>query len=474
MTNSSLLSSDTIVAQASAAGRGGVGIVRLSGPQSLKIASALQLGLSKVEESTEIIVLRPRVATLSTWLNDDKAIIDTGINLYFPGPNSFTGEDVIELQAHGGIVILDWLVQRCIALGARLARPGEFSERAFLNGKLDLAQAEAVADLIDAASREAVICASRSLQGAFSERINLLLDLLIQIRTHIEAAIDFVDEDLETDDINQLSDQLVVACAQVQNILDQAQTGVRLHEGARIAIVGAPNAGKSSLLNVLSQTSSAIVSDVAGTTRDIVKERILLRGIPVEVLDTAGLRVTEDPIEQQGIARAEQALAAADLVVWVFDVSVTNPETLTEDLSRYLGKDLGAKPMICLANKCDLLNGMADDPEFKATFNGIKADLSFGSTQTEQGLSPFIDAIMAKLGVRTGQEGQFLARRRHLDALIQTQQYLENAKKITRIQPLEIVAEELRLAQDALAQITGQFTSDDLLGKIFSSFCVGK
>lgn len=474
MVNSNVLATDTIVAQASAIGRGGVGIIRLSGPISMDIALALQLGLSCLDGVKNPPGLPARHATLVTWFSDDGVAIDEGISIYFPGPNSFTGEDVVELQAHGGIVILDWLVQRCISLGARLARPGEFSERAFLNGKLDLAQAEAVADLIDAASREAVVCASRSLQGAFSERINVLLEMLVKMRTHIEAAIDFVDEDLETDDINQLSDQLYAACSQVNEILEQTKTGVRLHEGARIAIVGAPNAGKSSLLNILSQTTAAIVSDIPGTTRDIVKERILLRGLPVEVLDTAGLRVTQDPIERQGIERAERALAEADLVVWVFDASVTSPEMLDEELQRYLHSDHGQKPMIYFANKCDLLGDAIMTKRFNDSFNHMNGPISFGSVHAEHGISALIDTIMEKLGVRTGQEGQFLARRRHLDALMETQKHLENASELVRIQPLEIVAEDLRLAQDALAQITGQFTSDDLLGKIFSSFCVGK
>lgn len=479
MSNVNLLASDTIVAQASPAGRGGVGIIRLSGPESLKIAHSLQLTTRLATKDANDCTLKPRVAKLTTWYEEDGGLIDQGISLFFPGPNSFTGEDVVELQAHGGIVIMDWLVQRCVSLGARLARPGEFSERAFLNGKLDLAQAEAVADLIDAASREAVICAGRSLQGVFSERVNALLEQLIRIRTHIEAAIDFVDEDLETDDINQLADHLHLASNQVQEILSQVKTGVRLQEGVRIAIAGAPNAGKSSLLNYLAQNSSAIVSDIPGTTRDIVKERILLRGVPVEILDTAGLRVTSDPIEQQGIERAQQALLDADVIIWVFDAAVDGlnsglgdrSEDIVNEAKGYLGTVLSEKPVLCLANKLDLLPVW---PESLAKFS-ISGTETFGiSTRTGQGMSVFIDGVMTTLGVRTGQEGQFLARRRHLEALQLTGQLIDNAKNQVRIQPLEIIAEELRLAQDALGQITGQFTSDDLLGKIFSSFCVGK
>jgi tRNA modification GTPase len=414
----------------------------------------------------------PRMAQLSTWYSECGSVIDQGLSLYFPGPRSFTGEDVVELQAHGGIVVMDWLVQSCISLGARHARPGEFSERAFLNGKLDLAQAEAVADLIDAASREAAVCASRSLQGAFSQKINRFLDILTQIRTHIEAAIDFVDEDLETDDIAKIYEKLVEACQQCKAIIQQAQTGVRLHEGARIAIVGAPNAGKSSLLNHLAQTSAAIVSDIPGTTRDVVKERIVLRGVPVEVLDTAGLRITEDPIEQQGIDRAKNALADADLILWIFDVLVCRPEQVLKDYQRYLGSIAKPESVLCLGNKIDLLP--AGTAVEAANYALSPDQIFFGAIHTGQGISTFIDAIMTKLGVRTGVEGQFIARRRHVEALTEVLQSLENARDIIKVHPLELTAEELRLAQNALARITGEFTSDDLLGKIFSSFCVGK
>lgn len=471
MLNHNLLATDTIVAQASAMGRGGVGIIRLSGPNSQQIAQVLQCPHSKAGQ-VQHKRFKPRVAHLTHWFSETGDVIDHGITLFFPSPHSFTGEDVVELQAHGGVVILDWLVQRCIDLGARIARPGEFSERAFLNGKLDLAQAEAVADVIDAASREAAVCAGRSLQGAFSAQINELLELLIDTRVHVEAAIDFVDEDLETNDIQQLSWKLDEASSLTNSILSRVQTGVRLHEGARIAIVGAPNAGKSSLLNFLSQTSSAIVSDIPGTTRDVVKERIVLKGLPMEVLDTAGLRVTQDPIEQMGIQRAQEALKHADLIIWVFDVSQGQPEQVLSDFAEYLGDSIKTTPVLCLANKMDLVSDTHE--RLVQLFDRFDTELRFGAIHTEQGMPAFIDAILSQLGVRSGQEGQFMARRRHMEALAEVQKFLQNAKSIINVQPLELVAEELRLAQDTLGQITGQFTNDDLLGKIFSSFCVGK
>ena len=456
---------NTIVARATASGRAGVGIIRLSGSQALPIARQL----SRLPAHS---VLTPRKAMLCAWYSGDDRRIDTGLTLYFPAPHSFTGETVIELHAHGGMVVLDWLLERCVELGARLAYPGEFSERAFLSGKLDLAQAEAVADLIDAASREAVVGAGRSLQGVFSDAITTIVDQVTTMRTHIEAAIDFVDEDLETDDIAVLSYHLGVCLDSLGALLASTQTGVRLQEGASIAIAGRPNAGKSSVLNALARTNAAIVSPIPGTTRDLVKERLVLQGVPVEVIDTAGLRVASDPIEQQGVARAEQAVQGADLILWVFDAQALSPAEVEADIVRYT-QTPGGTPVLRVANKMDLVTPkqrLVLEPFLTACEPlGVSCSAAY-----DQNLLPLIQSILVLLGVQSGLEGQFMARRRHLEALNRARTHLVSAQRLIGVQPLELVAEELRLTQETLGQITGEFTTDDLLGKIFSTFCVGK
>jgi len=467
------LENDTIVAQATASGRAGIGVIRLSGPLSKQIASKLidsQMGVSKTFSDYSF---SPRYCHLTQWFDDSGEMIDEGLTIFFPGPASFTGEDVIELHAHGGVIILDWLIKQTIAYGARMARPGEFTERAFLNDKLDLAQAEAVASIIDASSRRAASSALRSLQGQFSEQIDQVVELLIRLRTHVEAAIDFVDEDLETDDIRNINTKLVALISKITGIIDQTRSGVILHEGARIAIVGEPNAGKSSLLNELAKTQAAIVSDIPGTTRDIVKERLELEGVPVEVLDTAGLRETSNPIEQQGINRAIEVLVSADLLLWVFDAVDGNFDSQSERLLKYCGEVVLEKPYLFVASKIDLLppESLATLKEFEVQTN---SHLVSCSVKDKVGVDSLIKKILLSIGVNADFEGQFIARRRHLEALQQTRKGLNKALEILHTQPLELVAEDLRVAQESINSITGKFTSDDLLGKIFSTFCVGK
>ncbi|MEJ2681034.1 MAG: tRNA uridine-5-carboxymethylaminomethyl(34) synthesis GTPase MnmE [Gammaproteobacteria bacterium] len=454
------------MAQATAAGRGGVGVIRLSGTRAFTIAC--ELGRVPQNQTT----FKPRTAHVSSWYSATNQCIDTGLTLYFPAPHSYTGESVVELQAHGGVVVLDWLVQRCVELGARLARPGEFSERAYLNGKLDLAQAEAVADLIDAASREAVLGAGRSLKGLFSDEITTLVKRVTAMRTHIEAAIDFVDEDLETNDVSTLSAKLTSTLDLLDLTLLTTNTGVRLQEGARLAIIGRPNVGKSSLLNALARAPLAIVSDTAGTTRDVIKERLVLKGVPIEIVDTAGLRVSEDPIEQEGVSRAEKALREADLVLWVFDAHTETPSTVEAQIEQY-STALAKKPVLRVGNKIDLIDP-ARREMIERYVKHMNPEGLLCSVLSDQDFDPLIQAILSQLGVRAGLEGQFMARRRHLEALQVARGHLAAAQTILGSQPLELAAEELRLAQEALGQITGAFTTDDLLGEIFSTFCIGK
>jgi tRNA modification GTPase len=442
----------TICAIATAPGRGGVGVIRVSGQGLLPLALALTGGKTP----------KPRYAMHSDFLAADGVAIDNGLLLYFPGPHSFTGEDVLELQGHGGPVVMRMLLTRCVELGARLAEPGEFSKRAFLNDKLDLAQAESVADLIDAASESAAKSALKSLKGAFSDEIHQLTDGLITLRMLVEATLDFPEEDidfLQAADAQGKLERLRLRLAQVQAT---ARQGAILREGMHVVLVGRPNVGKSSLMNALAGDEVAIVTDIAGTTRDAVREEILLDGVPMHIIDTAGLRETDDRVEQIGIERTWQALAKADLAL----VLVDSLEGVGDEVSAILARLPEGLPLVFVFNKIDL-SGSAP---FEDEFQGHPA--VHLSAKTQAGVELLKSRLLQMIGFSGGSEGVYLARARHLDAIGRAARHMEQASLIW--QQVEIFAEELRLAQSALSEITGEFSSDDLLGVIFSRFCIGK
>ncbi len=442
--------SDTIVAIATAPGRGGVGIVRLSGSLVPTLATHILGTLPK-----------PRFATHRQFLAADHSTLDDGIALYFPAPNSFTGENVLELQGHGGMVVLDMLLKRCIELGARLARPGEFSERAFLNDKLDLAQAEAIADLIDSSSEQAARSALRSLQGEFSQAVNQLLKELIELRVYVEAALDFPDEEIDFLADQAVTDRLERIKSRLNTIFQKARQGSLLREGMQLVIVGRPNAGKSSLLNALAGQETAIVTDIAGTTRDVLRERINLDGMPLHIVDTAGLRESTDPVERIGIERAWREVEKADLVLLLVDDTQAEDHENAAIVAR-LPERL---PRLTVHNKVDLSGKTA----------GKHEDQLYISAKQGLGIEDLKAELKAQMGFQGEQEDTFIARRRHLQALESTQQAVERAEYQLRVfNAGELMAEELRTAQDQLGQITGKFTPDDLLGVIFSSFCIGK
>ncbi len=432
---------DTIVAIATPIGRGGIGIVRVSGSLVAKIANIILKQLPK-----------PRYATYSNFCDKNSKLIDQGIALYFPAPNSFTGEDVLEFQGHGGSVVMDLLLNTIVSLGARLARPGEFSERAFLNDKLDLVQAEAIADLIDSSSDQAVRCALRSLQGEFSAQINELVKKLIWLRSYVEAGIDFSDEEIDLLADGQIVIKIEKLVEKLDIVLAKAQQGFLLKEGMQIVLVGEPNVGKSSLLNCLAGRDTAIVTPLPGTTRDVIKEQIQIDGMPLHITDTAGLRETDDVIEQEGIRRTKLAIEAADLVVLLLD------DNSNQNYSQAL---LDKSPLI-IHNKIDLSNHSA----------GIQDGILYLSAKTGEGIDILKKYLKEKMGLQNNTEGNFMARRRHLDALQRAKLSLTIA--LSNVAAFEILAEELRQAQQALNEITGEFTSDDLLGEIFSTFCLGK
>jgi len=457
------LSTDTITAQATAPGRGGVGIVRVSGPKAKAIAEAL------VPCS-----LTPRLATYTPFVDSNNTVIDQGIALFFKGPNSFTGEDVLELQGHGGQVVMDMLIDAVLSTGhARLANPGEFSEQAFLNDKLDLAQAEAIADLIDASSQQAARSALRSLQGEFSTQIQTLSDQIIHLRMYVEAAIDFPEEEIDFLSDGKVSGDLSRIMQSLTKVREQAKQGTLLREGMQVVIAGRPNAGKSSLLNALAGRDSAIVTDIAGTTRDVLKEHIHIDGMPVHIIDTAGLRESPDKVEQIGIERAWQAINEADHVLFVVDstaTSVINPYDIWPEFMDRLPKGI---PVTVVRNKADL-STLDIGQSSVSTQHG---DISVINLSAKQGDG--VDTLKAHLaktmGFDTTTEGQFIARRRHIDALDQAFNFVSTGEQqLHDAMAGELLAEELRLAHQALCEITGEFTSDDLLGKIFSSFCIGK
>lgn len=439
---------DTIAAIATAQGRGGVGVVRISGK-----------GIAAVALSVLGKLPAPRHATLSDFLDGNDQVIDQGIALYFPAPHSYTGEDVLELQGHGGSAVLHLLLQRCLSLGVRLAEPGEFTQRAFLNDKLDLAQAESVADLIDATTSEAARSAVRSLQGEFSAAIHALVDQLVRLRMLVEAMLDFPEEDIDVADTRLRDSILQNIQTELQQTLDRAKQGSLLREGAHIALVGRPNVGKSSLLNRLSGEEVALVSDVPGTTRDVIRQAIQIRGVPLHIMDTAGLRVSQDEVENLGMARTRQTLQRADLILMLLDAASG-----------------------CSAEEHEIISGFPADIPHLLVYN--KADLPHESTaasgeqgicisaKTGEGIDALRERMLELIGWRNQESGTFIARERHLRALHLAQSHLALASALLT-QP-ELFAEELRLTQQALNSITGKFSADDLLGEIFSRFCIGK
>lgn len=443
---------DTIAAQATPPGRGGVGIVRVSGPAVCNLTQMVT-GRS----------LPARQAVLTDFFGANGQPIDTGLAIYFPAPHSFTGEDVLELQGHGSPAVMDLLVARLLKAGARMARPGEFSERAFLNNRLDLAQAEAIADLIDAGSAAAAAAAMRSLQGEFSQRVAQLVETLVELRVYVEAAIDFSDEEVDFLSTGQVGQRLAGLQTNLADLLRAARCGSALRDGLRVALAGAPNVGKSSLLNRLAQRDAAIVTDVPGTTRDVLREQITLDGMPLHIVDTAGLRDTVDPVEAEGVRRARQELEQADRILLVLDDR--------EDAGQIAGQasDWPTDQVTIIRNKCDL-SGAAPGALTSAPQPQIRLSATTGAG---------VDALVAHLGELAGLADSagsvFSARRRHLDAIRRAQDALSAGRHQIEVNDAgELLAEELRLAQTALGEITGEFTSEDLLGEIFSSFCIGK
>ena len=450
----------TIAAIATAAGRGGVGVIRVSGSNLLPFAQAISGGKTP----------KPRTALYTDFLDAHGNPIDNGLLLYFAAPASFTGEDVIELQGHGGQVVLQMLLQRCLELGARMAEAGEFTKRAFLNNKLDLAQAESVADLIDASSQSAARMALRSLKGAFSQHIHSLVDDLITLRMLVEATLDFPEEEIDFLEAADAKGKLARLQTQLSTILAQATQGAILREGMNVVLVGAPNVGKSSLLNALAGDDVAIVTDIAGTTRDTVREQITLDGVPIHITDTAGLRETNDVVEKIGIERSHKAVQNADVALILIDPD----EGINETTQMILSQLPTQLKRIEIHNKIDLRHEAAERVDnFSGSLKTGAQTLIKLSAKTGEGLDLLKQLLLDAIGWQGESEGLFLARTRHLQALKTAQVELENAALCNNNQ-LELLAEHLRLAQLACSEITGEFTADDLLGVIFSRFCIGK
>jgi tRNA modification GTPase len=441
---------DTIVALATPPGTGGVGVVRISGGDAERIARAM---LGSLPE--------PRVATYATFVNSHGEPLDRGLALYFPGPASFTGESVVELHGHGGPVVMSLLVDAAVEFGARLAEPGEFSRRAFLNDKLDLAQAEAIADLVGSGTAQAARAALRSLNGAFSDAVNALVEQLTTVRIYVEAAIDFPEEEIDFLADDDLGKRLAACTTAFDSLLAKAASGRVMRDGYQVVIVGKPNAGKSSLMNRLSGEDTAIVTEIAGTTRDVLRERINIDGLAVELVDTAGLRDNPDRIEEEGIRRARKAMAEADAVLWIQDATEPVPDRIDEPVP-------DGVPVTIVRNKIDL----SGDPPGLLERDGTTVLLS---ARTGKGLDVLRKHIRDLAGFRDFGEGAFTARRRHVEALRKARKHFEAGREaLQTARAGELLAEELRLSQQALGTITGEFTPDDLLGRIFSEFCIGK
>jgi tRNA modification GTPase len=443
---------DTIAAIATPPGNGGVGIIRISGPDVTTIAKQL---IAKP--------LQPRLALFSAFLDENGSAIDSGIAIYFPAPSSYTGEDVLELQGHGGSVVLDMLLRRVLSLGIRLANPGEFTERAFLNNKLDLAQAEAVADLIESSTEQSVRSAQKSMQGVFSEQINALVAELTELRTYVEAAIDFVDEEIDFLSDGVVENRIIRLLERIEQIQATARQGRLLRDGMTVVLAGKPNAGKSSLLNALAGHDAAIVTDIAGTTRDVLRERIQLDGMPLHVIDTAGLRESDNAVEKEGIRRAQEEIKQADRILLLLDSRDSEDE---QQLLPYLPENVSPTRIY---NKIDLIGR---EPEIRQTTAGCEIHLS---VKTGAGMELLRQHLKQCMGYQEQTDNVFIARRRHIEALGKGYDFVLSAlHQLQDNQAGELVAEDLRQAQNSLGEITGKFTSDDLLGKIFSSFCIGK
>ena len=438
---------DPIAAIATAQGRGGVGVIRISGTNLLPFI----LGIIGAP-------LTPRHATYSTFLDAAGEVLDQGIALYFPAPHSYTGEDVLELQGHGGPAILQLVLQRCLGLGARLAEPGEFTLRAYLNEKIDLAQAESVADLIEANTAEGARSAVRTLRGDFSAAVHRLVEQLVALRMLVEAMLDFPEEDVAAEDIHLRGERLQQIARQLEQALATATQGNLLREGAYVVIAGQPNVGKSSLLNRLAGEDIALVTDIPGTTRDVLRQAIQIQGVPLHILDTAGLRETGDEVERLGIARARDTLHRADLILFLQDASTgATPED--EKILQTLPANI---PMLHIRNKADLLQAPRE----------ARDNVLYISAVSGEGMDALKQAILKQLGWRDQEAGVYMARERHLQGLRNAQQHIANAQASEL--SAEFMAEELRLAQASLNEITGEFSADDLLGEIFSRFCIGK
>ena len=455
----SIYTSDTIIAQATPPGRGGVGILRISGPKVIEVAQTV---LGKLPQ--------PRYADYLPFYDTNGKVLDQGIALYFPAPNSFTGEDVLELQGHGGPVIIDLLLKRILAINEiRIAKPGEFSERAFLNDKMDLAQAEAIADLIDANTEQAARSAVNSLQGVFSQQIYEMVEALTNLRIYVEAAIDFPDEEIDFLSDGKIETKLHQVIAHLDSVCLQAYQGHLLREGMKVVIAGRPNAGKSSLLNALSGREIAIVTDIAGTTRDVLREHIHIDGMPLHIIDTAGLREATDEVERIGIERAWQEIEQADHILFMVDsttTEATEPQQIWPEFMAQLPKSL---PITVIRNKVDIT------AEPTGITNVGNYSLIRLSAYRKEGIDLLRYHLKQRIGFNHYIEGGFLARRRHIQALNLAKEHLQQAyQQLVVTHSGELLAEELRLAQQALSAITGEFSSDDLLGRIFSSFCIGK
>jgi tRNA modification GTPase len=453
-------SPDTIVAVASAPGRGAIGVIRVSGPRVPQIATGI-LG----------VLPTPRQARFSSFLDAHGRSLDEGIALYFAAPASYTGEHVLEIQGHGGALIVDMVLKRLLELGCRMARPGEFSERAFLNGKIDIAQAEAIADLIDAGSTAAARAAVRSLQGEFSARVADLKLRITSLRAYVEAAIDFPDEEIDFISGETLRERLASVFAAFESITVAARQGALLREGLTVVIAGKPNAGKSSLLNSLAGDEVAIVTDVPGTTRDVLRQQVHLDGLPLNLVDTAGLRPAMDVVEAEGVRRARNEIARADRVLYVVDTGAGENAAgqWAAELDAELEQLPAGVPVTLVFNKIDLTGAPA------GVDDAAKPPRVFISARTGAGLELLRVHLKTSAGYLESESGAFAARRRHLDALNRARQHVQSAADtLSSTRAFELFAEDLRLAQHALGEITGEFTSDDLLGEIFGSFCIGK
>ncbi|HEY3327623.1 MAG TPA: tRNA uridine-5-carboxymethylaminomethyl(34) synthesis GTPase MnmE [Novimethylophilus sp.] len=442
---------DVIAAIATAPGRGGIGVVRVSGPDLAELARAI-LGTCPA----------PRHAAYLDFIDADGSVIDRGIAVHFPSPHSYTGEDVLELQGHGGTAVMQRLLQRCLDLGARLAEPGEFTRRAYLNDKLDLAQAEAVADLIEASTAQAAQSAMRSLCGEFSGHIHALRDKLINLRMYVEACLDFPEEDIDFIAEGGVAEKLATVAGELEAVFSSARQGNLLREGIHIVLIGQPNVGKSSLMNQLAGEEVAIVTPIAGTTRDTIKSEIHIEGVPLHIIDTAGLRETADEVEQQGIARTWRATENAQIALILVDAA--HGVTATE--KSILARLATVSQQVWVHNKIDLTQSQ---PQIVEQAGETHIHLS---AKTGTGIDLLRSHLLQLAGWQAGGEGVYMARERHLRALAQVRECLQRAADNLK-QP-ELLAEELRLAQESLNEITGEFTSDDLLGEIFSRFCIGK